>query len=281
LVVGALAVLPAVGALAVLPAVGAVPTLVLDPATVVVVVLVGVLDVALPLVVAWLATRRDAPRAPIGLAMAATLASVSLVASLGEAVTALADPSHHASAFGVPLLGTPLVGAIVPLVLLLAAVHTVRVRDDPRRMRLATWPTVTAAALVVWALTVAGPVAARALGLLPALQQPTGPPAASGAGGLIGLAGLGVIAWFVGRTRTLLVVPAAVVVTVIVVFASLANAATTLLDDVALAGAAGAIPVSLTGPAVIAQLAAAAVLTAATARLTVAARGAWRQLLGP
>lgn len=263
-----------VGALVALPAVLTVPKLLLDPVDVVFVVILVVLDVALPLVVAWLATRPDAPRAPIGLAMAATLAGVGLVASLGTVVAEVTDPGP-AFALRSPLLraGVPLV---IPLVMLLAAVHTVRVRDDPRRMRLPTWPKVTAAAIVGWVLATA-PVSGPVLRSLPATQKPTVPLAASGAGALIGLAGFGLIAWFVGRTHTLLVVPAAVVVTAIALFVSLANAAAVLTDVVPLSDAARATPFPLAGPAVVVQLAAAALLTAATARLTVAARRAWRQ----
>lgn len=87
----------------------------------------------------WLATRPDAPRVPNGLAMAATLAGVGLVIALAEATTELAGLGPRPGAFDGPLLG-----AVTPLVMLLAAVHTVRVRDDPRRMRLPTWPEVTA-----------------------------------------------------------------------------------------------------------------------------------------
>lgn len=231
------------------------------------------LTLGLPLVVAWLATRRDAPRAPIGLAMAATLAGVALVASLGEAVAELADPGPRPGAFGVPLLEAPLLGAVIPLVMLLAAVHAGRVRDDPRRLALARWPKVVAAAIVVWTLVSAAPV----LGSMPTTQQPSVPLAASGVGALVGLAGLGVIAWFVGRSHTVLVVPAAVVVTVTAMVVSLANAAAVLADAVPRTEAARAIPFALGGPAVAGQLAAAALLTAATTRLAVAARAAWRQ----
>lgn len=267
-----------VGALAALPAVATAPRLLLDPDDVVFVVILGVVDVALPLVVAWLATRRDAPRAPIGLAMAATLAGVGLVASLGEAVTELVGPERSPGAFAVPLLTTPLLDAVVPLVLLLAAVHTVRVRADPHRMHLARWPKVTAAAIVGWALVSAASVSGPVLRSLPAAQQPTDPLAASGVGALVGLAGFGLIAWFVGRSHTLLVVPAAVVVTAIAVFASLANAAAVVSDAVPLTDAARATPFSLAGPAVAGQLVTAALLTAATAHLAMAARAAWRQL---
>lgn len=225
---------------------------------------------AVPLAAAWLATRADAPWAPVGLAMVATWAVVGHLSPL-RALLAV-NPARLVGVDGAlaALIAPP--GAAVPVVTLLGAVHAVRVRADPRRIHIPTWPAVTAAAIAGWALSVTLPALAPVLRSLPAAQQPV-EPLAGGASPLL-LMGLGAIAWFVGRKDTLLIVPAAVVVTAIAVLTSLGHAAA-LLTSATVGEPAARISVS--GPVVGVQVAVAGALAAATWRLALAARDAWCQ----
>lgn len=233
---------------------------------------------AVPLVAAWLATRRDAPRAPVGLAMVATWAVVGHVAPLWALLAATSAGLVGLDGALASLVAPP--GAAVPLVTLLGAVHAVRVRDDPRRVHVPRWPKATAVAIVGWVLALAAPALWPVLRSLPAAQQPVEPLATGGGASVLLLVGLGAIAWFVARRDTLLIVPAAVVVAAVAVLTSLGHAAAVLTAS-APAGepaVAGRIPES--GLVVGVEVITAGALAAATWRLALAARDAWRQQPG-
>lgn len=227
-----------------------------------------------PLAAGWLATRADAPRAPIGLVAVATWAAVvqlpnASAPALSAAAGLLGLTDHTAAVTDSlpPLLWTA--------VMLLAARRALRARAD-RRLTAPMPRAGAAAAIALWAVVAVGWPPAWIQGWAGPTGGPVAAPLAAWApASLALLIVLAVVAVIVWRRDSLLVVPAAVVVTAHAVWVSLVDAVT------AWTGYELTVPVSATvasesGVGRAAQIVAAAVLAAATARLTLAAVTAWR-----
>lgn len=216
-----------------------------------------------PGVGAWWASRQDGPRAPLGLALVATWVVVTHVPlTIGSVVGG-----------GTRALGEGLIPVAVLGATLMAALLALRGRGDRHRLAFPGRRRVAGAAIALWALAATGVPLLRHL-LLPAGSEALPPRLwASHLLGLLVLLGMAAVVW---RRASLTVVPVAVVVTLSALWTVLAHSVT-LAADIGPHGRlppSGNIASSEGGFAL--EVAAAGILVAATTRLALAARTAWR-----
>lgn len=230
---------------------------------------------AVPVIAAWLATRPDALPASLGLVMVATWAAV---VHLPNTTTWVVSTSAHL--LGLTEHNPSLLGGLATTAVALMLVATrqaLTARGDSPRLQVPVPRTAAATGIVLWAVASAG----WRLVHLPAWSGEAPQfPAALWSDRLVALLALMVvlmvIAAAVGRWDTLMVVPVTLVVTVIAVWTSLVNTSVLLTDNRPLMGPAGTAQIPDSSVGLVLQLAAAAVLTMATVRLTTTAPVAWR-----
>lgn len=230
---------------------------------------------AVPVLAAWLAPRADAPRAPLGLVMVATWAAVVHLPNMATWVVPTSADLLGLTEHNPSLLGGLATTAVV--LMLVATRQALTARGDSSRLQIPVPRTAAAASIVLWAVASAG----WRLAHLPAWSGEAPQfPAALWSDRLVALLALMVvlmvIAAAVRRCDSLMVVPATLVVTVIAVWTSLVNTSVLLTDNRPLMGPAGAAQIPDSNVGLVLQLAAAAVLTVATVRLSTTARVAWR-----
>lgn len=215
-----------------------------------------------PGVGAWWASRRDGPRAPLGLALVATWVAVAhLPSTLGSVVGG-----------GTRALGANLIPVGMVAATLVAALLALRDRGDRHRLTRPGLRRFTAAAIALWALAATGFPLLRQL-LWPARSDAL--PLWLWTSHLVGLLVLLSIAAVMWRRASLTMVPAAVVVTAAALWTVVAHGVTRATD----VGPQGALP-PLGNPAgseggLALELAAIAVLIAATTRLTLVTHTGW------